>query len=88
MEEKTILREIDGRKLSVIFDGTRMGEALAILIRFVDDEYSIHQRLIRMQLLAKSIAGEELATEIITVLQAHYKVLPGSLIGAMHNVQV
>ena len=84
MEEKTILREIEGRKLSVIFDGTtRMGETLAILIRFVDDEYSIHQRLIRMQLLAKSIAGEELAREIITILQAHYKVLPGSLIGAM-----
>ena len=85
MEEKTILQEIEGRKMSVIFDGTtRMGEALAILIRFVDDEYSIHQRLIHMQLLAKSIAGEELAREIITVLQAHYKVLPVSLIGAMH----
>jgi hypothetical protein len=54
-----------------------MGEALAILVRFMDDEYSIQQRLIRLQLLSQSIAGEELAREIITVLQAHYKVLPG-----------
>ena len=61
-----------------------MGGVLAILIRFVDDQYSIHQRLICMQLLAKSIA-EELAREIITILQAHYKALPGSLIGAMHE---
>ena len=61
-----------------------MGEELPILVRFVDDEYSI-QRLIRLQLLSKSIAGEELAREIITVLQALYKVLSGSLVGAMHN---
>ena len=53
--------------------------------RFVDDEYSIQQRLIRLQLLSKSIAGEELAREIITVLQAHYKVLPGLLVSAMHD---
>jgi len=86
MEEKTILQEIEGRKLSIIFDGTtRMGEALAILVRFVDNEYSIQQRLIRFQLLSKSLAGEELAREIITVLQAHYKVLPGSLVGTMHD---
>ena len=62
-----------------------MGEALAIIARFVDNEYSIQQHLIRLQLLSKSIAGEELAREIITVLQAHYKVLPGSLVGAMHD---
>jgi hypothetical protein len=68
MEEKSILQEVEGRKLSIILDGTtKMGEALAILVRFVDDQ----QRLIRLQLLSKSIAGEELAREIIPVLQAH-----------------
>ena len=62
-----------------------MGEALAILVRFVDNEYSIQQRLIRLQLLSKSIASEELARKIIMVLQAHYKVLLGSLVGVMHD---
>lgn len=38
-----------------------------------------------MQLLTKSITGEELAREVIMVLQAHYKVLPGFLVGAMQN---
>ena len=85
MEEKQILQETKGRKLSVIFDGTtRMGQALAILVRFVDDDFCIQQCLVRLQLLSKSLAGEELAREI-TVLQAHYKVLPGSLLGAMHD---
>ena len=34
-----IMKEIEGRKLSVIFDiKRRMGEALAIIVRFVDDQ--------------------------------------------------
>ena len=47
---------------------------MAIIIRFVDTEWVIQQRLVRMQLLAKSLTGEEIAsTEIaMFVLQAQY----------------
>ena len=38
-----------------------MGEALAIVLRFVTCEWSIEQRLIEVQLLSKSLKGEEIA---------------------------
>ena len=38
-----------------------MGEALAIITRFVNAEWDIQQRLIRLQLLAKSLTGDEVA---------------------------
>lgn len=44
---------------------------MAIIIRFVDTEWAIQQRLVRMQLLAKSLTGEEIARELLFVLQAH-----------------
>ena len=57
--------------MSLIFDGTtRLGEALAIVVRFVSDsdDWKIEQRLIRLQLLTKSMTGEEIAREIIDTL--------------------
>ena len=50
--------------MAVTFDGsTRLGEALAIVLRYVSDEWTLEQRLIRLQLLAKSLNGEEIARE-------------------------
>ena len=68
-EEETIKGEISGTNISVIFDGTtRLGEALAIVVRFVTADWDIKQRLVRLQLISKSLKGDELAREIITVL--------------------
>ena len=68
-EEETIKGEISGSNISVIFDGTtRLGEALAIVVRFVTADWDIKQRLVRLQLISKSLKGDELAREIITVL--------------------
>ena len=51
-----------------MFDGTtHTCEALAIVIRFVSDPWVIEQRLIRIQLLAKSLSGEEIARKLINV---------------------
>ena len=51
-EKADIKAEMQGKPVSVIFDGTtRLGEAMAIVIRFVDESFVIQQRLIRMQLL-------------------------------------
>ena len=47
-----ISKEIEGKKVSVIF---RMGEVMAILVRFVSDDWRIEQQLICVQLLAKSL---------------------------------
>ena len=53
-EKKQIKTEVAGLPVAVIFDGTsRLGEALAIILRFVDrSSLKIHRRLVRMQLLA------------------------------------
>lgn len=61
-EEEMIKGEISGHNVSVIFDGTtRLGEALAIVVRFITADWEIKQRLVRLQLIAKSLKGDELA---------------------------
>ena len=53
----------------VIFDGsTHQGEALAVLGRFVNEEFEIVQRLVRLHVLAKSLSANELARDITTIL--------------------
>ena len=55
--------------ISVIFDGsTYLGEALVVLVRFVNDKFQICQRLVRVHVLEKSLKGQELAREVISVL--------------------
>ena len=75
---------VDG--CSVIFDGsTRMGEALAIVVRFVDDEWNVQQRLIRLQVLAKSLKANQLAQCLIQSLAVEYSIRPGVLLAAMKD---
>ena len=55
--------------MSIIFDGTSYsGEAFAILVRFVNDSFVIQQQLIAIQLLSKSLTGEEIAHELVQVV--------------------
>ena len=50
------------RDVSVIFDGnTRQGEAIAKIVRFIDDQWAIMQRLIRIDVCSKSVNADELA---------------------------
>ncbi len=78
--------EIAGTFISVVIDGTtRMGEALAIVVRYIDDDWQIQQRIVRLQLLAKSVCAEELAREIISTLEVNYKIAANSVVGAMHD---
>lgn len=46
-QEKALIKEeIAGRQLSVVFDGTtHVEEATAIVLRYIDDDYKIKQRL-------------------------------------------
>ena len=61
-EERSCLRaEIEHKYLSVIFDGTtRLGEVLALVIRFISD-WAIQQRLVHLKFLMRSMSGKELA---------------------------
>ena len=81
---KTELSLVDG--CSVIFDGsTRMGEALAIVVRFVDDEWNVQQRLIRLQVLPKSLKANQLAQCLIQSLAVEYSIRPGVLLAALKD---
>ena len=83
-EQARIKDEIAGKHVAIIFDGTtRLGEALAIVVRFIGEGFEIEQRLIRLQLLAKSLTGEEIARELITSLSVGYGINPSLVLSAM-----
>jgi len=68
-ELERIQGEINGKDISDVFDGTtRLGEALAIVIPYIDTEWQITQQLVWLQMLVKSVSGEELVRELISVL--------------------
>ena len=86
-EKDTVKSEIstnDG--FSVIFDGsTRLGEALAIVVRFVDNQWNVHQRLIKLEVLTKSLNAEQLAQRLIQCLAVEYAIQPNQLLAAMRD---
>lgn len=85
-EEQAMIREeIKGKFVSVIFDGTsRLGEVLAVVLRYVED-YEIKQRLVRLETLTKSMTGEEVARELISVLSASFGIKSDLLIAALRD---
>lgn len=49
-EQAKIKQEVEGKDVSVIFDSTnRLGEAMAVVICFVSDEWEIEQRLLQLK---------------------------------------
>ena len=68
-EKDSIKKQINGKQVSVIFDGTtHVCEALVILLRFVDENWNLQQRVVRLMLLVKTLTGEELARQPIVCL--------------------
>lgn len=85
-EHALIKQEICGRPLSVIFDGTcRLGEGMTIIVRFISPDWSIQQRLIRFELLAKSLAVEEVARVLICALSTQYGTTSEQVVAAMRD---
>lgn len=81
-EKIKIQEEIAQKPLAIIFDGTsRLGEALCMVVRFIDSEWSIQERLIRFELLAKSLSGEEIARQLICVLSVQLSEYPIRILG-------
>jgi hypothetical protein len=63
-----------------------MGEALAVVLRLIDvEEWVIKQRLVRLQLLAKSLSGEEIAREQISILSINYGIESNKLLASMRD---
>lgn len=70
---------------SVIFDGsTRLGEALAIVLRF-NDQWKIKRRLATLEVLAKSLDAEQLEQRLIQCLAVEYPIKPNQVLAAMRH---
>ena len=68
-EEAQVKEEIKNKHVGIIFDGTtHTCEVLAVVLRFISDSFTIEQRLVKIELLAKSLNGEEVTRELINVL--------------------
>ena len=84
-EQKKIKAELQGKKVSVIFDGTtRLGEALVVVLRFVNS-FEIKQYLVCFQTLARSMAGEEITMDLISTLSGEYGITSERLLAAMRD---
>lgn len=87
-EEQGLIKEEmkEATGFTVVFDGsTRLGEALAIIVRYVDGDWRIQQRLVRFKTLAKSLNGSQLAREILTCILTTLQIKPGALVGAVRD---
>ena len=84
-EQQRIRSELQGKKISVIFDGTTwLGEALVVVVRFIDG-FVVKQCLVRFLTLAKSMTGEEIAKELISALSVEYGITSERLLAAMRD---
>ena len=74
------------KEASVTFDGTDMlREALAIVVRYIQQDLKPTQRLIRLEVLAKALKGEQLVQRLMSCLAVGYKFGPGAIIGGMRE---
>ena len=74
------------REASIIFDGTaRLGEALAIVVRYVQQDFRPSQRLLRLEVLAKPLKGNELAQRLMTCMAVNNSFKPDMILAAMRD---
>ena len=84
-ETNRLRKEIAGKHVSIIFDGTtHVCEAMVIVLRYVDD-WVINQSVCRLMLLAKSMSGEEVARQIIMTLSTELGIASSLVVAAMRD---
>ena len=77
---------IHGRDISVIFDGTtHVCETMVLVLRFMDKDWCIQQKVARLLLVAKSMTGEELARELVRNLSTELEITDKRLLASIHD---
>ena len=85
-EQTRINVEITGRDVFVMFDGTTiLAEAMAVVVHFVSDEWALEQCLLQLETLTKSMTGEEIAWELISVLSTCYSTGSNQLLAGLRD---
>ena len=76
--------EIQGLNVPTLFGGPAwLAEAMAIVLRFVDCQWQMQQRLVRLMLLVKSTLDEEIASKLIVVLSTGLGIGPDKPLAAI-----
>lgn len=84
-EKARIRKEIEGKFIAVIFDGTScLGKVLAVVLRFIS-EWTIQQHLVHLQFLVKSMNGEEILCELINILSVTLGIQSHLVLAAMRD---
>ena len=86
-EKEKVKSELQSvEEVSIIFDGTtRLGEALAVVIRFVQENFKPTQRLLRLQVVAKALKAEELAQRLMSYVAVDHHFGPSMLLAAIRD---
>ena len=86
-EEIDSLREqLSGKCLSIIFDGTtHVAEAFVVVVRYLDSEWVISQKVAQLLLLSKSLCGKEVARLLVDVLSTKLGVPTSNIVAAMRD---
>ena len=56
-----------------------------IVLRYVDNDWVIKQSVCRLMLLAKSVTGEEVARQLITVVATELSIAPNMVLAAIRD---
>ena len=84
-EVQAIQREMSGRPVSIIFDGTtHVAEAFVVVLRFVED-WCVKQRVSKLLLLVKSLTGKHVARLLVESLSTELGIASHLVIAAMHD---
>ena len=85
-ELDSLKHQIPGKPISIIFDGTtHVTEAFVVVVRFVDTEWVIHQKVAQLLLLSRSLSGEEVARLLVDVLSTKLGVITTNIVAAMRD---
>ena len=85
-ELSRLKKDINGQYVSVVFDGTtHVCEAMVVVLRFLDKDLNIQQRVSRLMLLAKSMTGEEVARQLISSISTELRIGGERVVAMMHD---
>ena len=81
---KSELQSVD--EVSIIFDGTtRLGDALAVVIRFIQETFKPTQRFLQLQVVAKALKAKKLAQRLMSYVAADHDFGPSMLLAAIRD---
>ena len=85
-EIKRVKSAIAGKPISITFDDTKkVCEAMVIIVRVVDADFSIHQYSARLMLAAKSLTRGQITHTCVHTVATAYQVQPTFILAAMHD---